>query len=147
VQRVSHAAVRVDGEPVGEIGPGMCVFVGVGHEDGAHDAELLASRLVGLRIFEDPEGKLNLSLAETGGSMLVVSQFTLLADTRRGRRPSFVAAARPEVAEPLVERVAEHARNRGIQVACGRFRAHMDVEIHADGPVTLMLDTKERRHG
>lgn len=145
VQRVSRAAVSVDGECVGAIAAGLCVFVGVGHDDDEADAELLADRIVGLRVFADAQGKMNLSLRDSGGALLVISQFTLLGDTRRGRRPSFVAAARPDKAQPLVERVGACARAHGIEVAGGRFGAHMNVDIHADGPVTLMLDTRERR--
>ncbi|RMD85464.1 MAG: D-tyrosyl-tRNA(Tyr) deacylase [Candidatus Dadabacteria bacterium] len=147
VQRVRHARVTVGGDCVGHIGGGLCAFIGVGHEDSFEDADLLAERLVHLRIFEDDAGKMNRSLADVGGSLLVVSQFTLMADTRRGRRPSFVAAAPPEQAEPMVERVAHKARLLGVEVACGRFREHMLVELCNDGPVTLLLDTKEKRSG
>jgi D-tyrosyl-tRNA(Tyr) deacylase len=147
VQRVRRASVAVDGEIIGEIGAGSCVFVGVGREDGEEDALLLADRLVGLRIFADDAGKMNRSLADVGGAMLVVSQFTLFADTRRGRRPSFVDAAPPERADTLIEKLAACVRERGIAVAAGRFGADMLVEIHNDGPVTLMLDTRERRSG
>jgi D-tyrosyl-tRNA(Tyr) deacylase len=145
VQRVTGAEVRVDGERVGAIASGLCAFIGVGHDDQAADSDALADRLVDLRIFEDEAGKMNLSLADTGGALLVVSQFTLLADTRRGRRPSFVAAAAPEHAEPLIDRLVEQARHRGVEVATGRFRARMRVELVNDGPVTLMLDTREPR--
>jgi D-tyrosyl-tRNA(Tyr) deacylase len=145
VQRVRRAAVRVDGEVVGEIEGGIAVFVGVGHEDDERDADLLADRILGLRIFADEDGRMNRSLVDVEGRLLVVSQFTLMGDTRRGRRPSFVAAAEPERAAALVERVAGAAENAGTFVARGRFGAHMDIEIHADGPVTLMLDTKEPR--
>ena len=147
VQRVRRASVTVDGEVIGEIGAGSCVFVGVGHDDGEDDAALLADRLVGLRIFADEAGKMNRSLADVGGSMLVVSQFTLYADTRRGRRPSFVDAAPPERANALIERLAAAVRELGIPVAGGRFGADMLVELQNDGPVTLMLDTRERRSG
>jgi len=147
LQRVSRAAVSVDGEVIGAIAAGLCVLVGVGHEDDEHDADLLAERLIGLRIFEDQQGKMNRSLVEIGGSMLVVSQFTLMADTRRGRRPSFVAAAAPDRAAALIERVVSVVRAGGIEVATGRFGTHMKIDIGADGPVTLMLDTRERRSG
>lgn len=147
VQRVRRAAVHVAGEPVGSIDAGLCAFIGVGHEDDATDAETLADRLTGLRIFEDEAGKMNLSLRDTGGALLVVSQFTLMADTRRGRRPSFVAAAPPEHAEPLIEQLASTVRAGGVDVAGGRFGAHMEVDICNDGPVTLMLDTREKRSG
>ena len=145
VQRVAYASVEVDDERVGTIGTGLCVFVGVGHDDQPSDAELLADRVIDLRIFEDDQGKMNLSLADTAGAMLVVSQFTLMADTRRGRRPSFVAAAAPESAAPLVQRLVEHARARRIDVATGKFGARMRVELANDGPVTLLLDTREQR--
>ncbi|HYC00286.1 MAG TPA: D-aminoacyl-tRNA deacylase [Candidatus Limnocylindrales bacterium] len=147
VQRVHGAAVRVGGDVVGQIGAGLCVFVGVGHDDGEADAQTLAERVVNLRVFPDDAGKMNRSLLDTGGSLLAVSQFTLMGDTRRGRRPSFVAAAAPEHANPLFERFASEAASLGVGVATGRFGAHMDIDIHADGPVTLMLDTKESRRG
>jgi D-tyrosyl-tRNA(Tyr) deacylase len=145
VQRVSRAAVTVDGEQVGAIQGGLCVLVGVSHEDGADDAASLADRLVDLRIFEDDAGKMNLSLADTGGAMLVVSQFTLMADTRCGRRPSFAAAAPPGAAQPLIEQLVSRVRGRAIEVATGRFGARMQVEICNQGPVTLLLDTRETR--
>ena len=145
VQRVARAAVAIGEETVGSIGPGLLVLVGVGHEDDERDAAGLADRIVGLRVFADAEGKTNLALREVRGELLVVSQFTLLADTRRGRRPSFVAAAPPERAAELVERVIAEARRLGATVATGRFGAHMRIEILADGPVTLMLDTREKR--
>lgn len=145
VQRVHSAAVRVEGEVVGEIEGGIAVFVGVAHEDDERDADLLADRILGLRIFADEDGRMNRSLVDVGGRLLVVSQFTLMGDTRRGRRPSFVAAAEPRRAAELVEAVAAAAENAGTVVARGRFGAHMDIRIHADGPVTLMLDTKEPR--
>lgn len=145
VQRVTRAAVVVDGECVGAIARGLCAFIGVAHDDVSHDADVLADRLVDLRIFEDEAGKMNRSLADTKGALLVVSQFTLMADTRRGRRPSFVGAASPERAQPLIDRIVERARGRGLDVATGRFGAHMSVELCNDGPVTLMLDTREPR--
>jgi D-tyrosyl-tRNA(Tyr) deacylase len=145
VQRVARAAVTVDSEQVGAIGKGLCAFIGVAQDDAESDAALLADRLVDVRVFDDEAGKMNLSLVDTRGALLVVSQFTLLADTRRGRRPSFVDAAPPERAEALIALLVERSRARGLEVATGRFRAHMHVEIHNDGPVTLMLDTRERR--
>lgn len=137
----------MDGEVVGQIDVGLCALIGAAREDSESDAQLLADRIVGLRIFEDENGKMNRSLLDVGGSLLAISQFTLLGDTRRGRRPSFVNAAPPEVAEPLVECLVEAARGHGVAVATGRFRTHMQVEIHNDGPVTLMLDTREKRSG
>jgi D-tyrosyl-tRNA(Tyr) deacylase len=145
VQRVSRAAVRVGDECTGAIGAGLFALVGVGHDDDERDAALLADRMVGLRVFADAEGKMNLALRDVGGELLVVSQFTLMGDTRRGRRPSFGAAAAPERANALIERVVEAARGLGVKVATGRFGAHMDIDVRADGPVTLLLDTKERR--
>jgi D-tyrosyl-tRNA(Tyr) deacylase len=145
VQRVSCAAVRVGDECTGAIGAGLFALVGVGHDDDERDATLLADRMVGLRVFADAGGKMNLALRDVGGELLVVSQFTLMGDTRRGRRPSFVAAAAPERANALIERVVEAARGLGVKVATGRFGAHMDIDVRADGPVTLLLDTKERR--
>jgi len=142
VQRVAHAYVDVDGERVAEIGRGLLALVGVTHDDGPGDAEDVARKLVGLRIFEDDAGKMNRSLLDGEGDLLVVSQFTLLADVRKGRRPSFGAAAQPEVAEPLVEAVVEGARAQGVHVVTGRFRAHMQVGLENDGPVTLLVDSK-----
>jgi D-tyrosyl-tRNA(Tyr) deacylase len=141
VQRVSRASVTVEGEFVGSIGRGFLVMLGVGQDDGAGEAEHLAEKVAGLRVFEDEAGKMNLSLAETGGSCLVVSQFTLYGDCRKGRRPSFVAAAPPEQAERLYEVFVEAVRAQGIAVETGRFRRHMDVELVNDGPVTLLLDS------
>jgi D-aminoacyl-tRNA deacylase len=141
VQRVSRARVTVGGEVVGAIGRGFLVLLGVTHDDGPQDAEFLAEKVVGLRVFEDDAGKMNVSLAEIGGACLVVSQFTLYGDCRKGRRPSFVAAAGPEQAERLYEVFVEAVRRRGVTVATGRFRQHMDVELVNDGPVTLLLDS------
>lgn len=140
VQRVSQASVTVGGEVAGAIGPGLMILLGVTHDDEPADADWLARKIAGLRIFEDSAGKLNLSLLDVEGQALVVSQFTLYADARKGRRPSFVDAARPEVAEPLVQRFADTLRQHGIQVEMGVFGAHMLVEIHNDGPVTLILE-------
>lgn len=145
VQRVSRAAVQVGDECTGSIGAGLFALVGVGHDDDERDAALLADRMVGLRVFADDEGKMNLALRDIGGSLLVVSQFTLMGDTRRGLRPSFVAAAAPDRAKELIERLVEAARGLGVTVETGRFGAHMDIDVRADGPVTLLLDTKERR--
>lgn len=141
VQRVSRASVIIDGEVVGAIGPGLMILLGVTHRDGEEQARWLANKVAGLRIYEDAEGKMNRSLTEVGGSALVVSQFTLYGDCRKGRRPSFTDAARPEVAEPLCERFIELLREGGVgQVESGVFGAHMMVEIHNDGPVTLILE-------
>jgi D-aminoacyl-tRNA deacylase len=141
VQRVARATVRTDTELLGEIGRGAVVLVGVAPEDTASLAERLADKLVGLRYFDDAEGRTNLSIAEAGGAFLVVSQFTLYADVRRGRRPGFTTAAAPELAEPLVERFAARLREGGVGVATGRFGAAMQVELVNDGPFTLVLDS------
>lgn len=145
VQRVENAVVSVLGEPVGQIGHGLLVLVGVGHDDEPRDAEALAEKLVGLRVFSDDRGRMNRSVAETGGEMLIVSQFTLLADLRRGRRPSFVGAAAPDTAEPLVEEVARLVAAAGVPVATGTFGAHMKIELTNDGPVTVVLDVADGR--
>lgn len=141
VQRVHQASVTVDGEDVGRIGTGLLVLLGVGHDDTQHDAEHLARKLVELRIFEDDQGKMNRSLLDVGGALLVVSQFTLWGDCRKGRRPSFVHAAPPELAERLYEHFVQCARDQGVVVATGRFRTHMDVALVNDGPVTLMVES------
>jgi D-tyrosyl-tRNA(Tyr) deacylase len=143
VQRVREASVAVDGEVVGAIGPGLCVLLGVGVDDGERDAERLSRKIVGLRIFEDDAGQMNRALADVGGGLLVVSQFTLYGDCRRGRRPSFTAAAPPAQAEALYERFVAHARAEGVAVETGRFRTHMQVALVNDGPVTLLLDSGE----
>ena len=130
----------VGGEVVGEIGKGLCAFVGVTHDDGPDQADRLADRLAGLRIMDDEDGVMNRSVVDVGGAVLVVSQFTLYGDASKGRRPTWSAAARPEHAEPLVERVAEALRDRGIEVATGRFRRDMVVDIRNEGPATLMLE-------
>lgn len=144
VQRVSQASVTVDGDVVGQIDRGLLVLLGVASDDTQEDANLVADKIVGLRIFPDAEGKMNLSLVDIGGGLLLVSQFTLLGDCRRGRRPSFIAAARPEMARTLYEAVAAEIRGRGIPVATGRFQEHMDVALVNDGPVTLLLDTRKQ---
>ena len=143
VQRVSRAKVTVAGEVTGEIGLGLMVLLGVADDDRQEDAGYLAEKLVGLRIFPDEEGKMNRSLAEAGGAMLVVSQFTLFGDCRKGRRPSFIKAARPELAVNLYNAFVAEVRGRGITVATGRFQEHMDVELVNDGPVTLLIDSRK----
>ncbi len=143
IQRVSRARVVVGQEVSGQIGPGMLVLLGVAQGDAEADARFLAEKTAGLRIFEDDQGKMNLALADVGGAMLVVSQFTLLADCRKGRRPSFTDAAPPEQAEALYEVFVEAVRKLGIPVATGRFRQHMQVDLVNDGPVTLVLNSRE----
>ncbi len=143
LQRVTRATVTIDGEAVGMIGPGLVVLLGVAQDDGPEEARRLATKAAELRIFADAEGRFSRSLLETGGAALVVSQFTLLADVRKGRRPSFVAAAAPEQASPLVDAFAGVLRELGVSVAAGRFGAHMLVELENDGPVTIVLDTVE----
>ena len=140
VQRVSQASVSIEGEPVGTIGRGMVVLVGISHSDTEEQAEWLARKIAGLRIFEDSAGKMNASLLDVDGAALVISQFTLYADARRGRRPGFTDAAPPKVAEPLVEHFAQALRDHGVPVETGVFGAHMLVEIHNDGPVTILLE-------
>jgi D-tyrosyl-tRNA(Tyr) deacylase len=140
VQRVSEARVRVAGEIFGEIGPGLCVLVGVTHTDDDAVARKVAEKLWNLRILDDADGVMNRSLADAGGQVLVVSQFTLYGDTRKGRRPSWVAAAPPEQAEWLVDAVIAALRERGADVETGRFRADMAVELVNDGPVTLLVE-------
>jgi D-tyrosyl-tRNA(Tyr) deacylase len=141
VSRVAWARVVADGEPTGEIGPGLLVLVGVTHADTEDDAAWLAAKVAALRVFDDDQGKMNRSLAEVGGGALVVSQFTLHGDARKGRRPSYLAAAPPPVAAPLVEAVAKALAGGGIPVATGRFGAHMVVSSAGDGPVTILLDS------
>jgi D-tyrosyl-tRNA(Tyr) deacylase len=141
VQRVIQSAVTVDGKVVGKIGGGLCILLGVGVGDAEKDAEWLADKIVNLRIFEDRDGKMNRSLLETGGGALVVSQFTLYGDCRKGRRPSFVEAAPAEEGNRLYKCFVERMRFCGVETECGIFQTHMRVEIVNDGPVTLILDT------
>jgi D-aminoacyl-tRNA deacylase len=143
VQRVIRAQVEVDDELCGEIRGGLLVLLGVAADDTADDARQLADKIMGLRIFDDAEGKMNLALADVGGAMLVVSQFTLLGDCRKGRRPSFVAAAAPELAENLYQAFVDAVASQSIEVATGRFRQHMQVSLTNDGPVTMLLDSRK----
>lgn len=143
VQRVSRAKVTVSGEIVGEIATGLLVLLGVGEGNTSADAEYLAEKIVGLRIFPDDEGKMNRSLMDVGGGLLAVSQFTLYGDCRKGRRPSFIAAARPEIAVELYQAFVAEVRGRGITTATGRFQEHMDVELVNDGPITLLIDSRK----
>lgn len=144
IQRVSSARVRVEGETVGEIGSGFLVLLGVAAGDGPAELRWMVDKVVGLRVFDDGEGKMNLALADVGGELLVVSQFTLLGDCRKGRRPSFIDAAPPEMAERMYEEFVAAARAAGIRVATGKFRTHMEVDLVNDGPVTLLLDSADR---
>jgi D-tyrosyl-tRNA(Tyr) deacylase len=143
VQRVSRAQVAVSGEITGEIGLGLLVLLGVGRDDTETDASYLAEKIVGLRIFEDVSGKMNLALAEVGGSLLAISQFTLYGDVRRGKRPSFDAAAPPEKARKLYELFVERIRARGLRCETGRFQEMMKVELVNEGPVTILLDSQK----
>ena len=143
LQRVTRASVRVNGETVGEIGAGLVVLLGVARDDTDADARYLAGKIVSLRVFDDAEGRMNLSLAETGGAMLVVSQFTLYGDVRRGRRPSWIEAAPPEAANSLYESFVAEARKTVGRVETGSFRALMEVELVNDGPVTILLDSRK----
>jgi len=144
VQRSKQARVEVDSTTVGEISQGLVLLVGIRHEDTEADIRWMADKIVNLRIFEDQEGKMNLSLLDIGGQILSVSQFTLYGDCRKGRRPNFMAAARPEHAEPMVERFNALLREHGIEVQTGRFGAMMDVQLTNWGPVTLVIDSEER---
>ena len=143
VQRVTRASVTVDGEVTGKIGKGYMVLGGAEVGDTEADARLCADKLAGLRVFVDDEDKMNRSVLDVGGEILLVSQFTLLGDARHGRRPSFIAAARPEVAEPLLETMKAMLEEKGLHVETGRFRAHMDVELVNDGPVTILIDSRK----
>jgi D-tyrosyl-tRNA(Tyr) deacylase len=140
LQRVSQGSVRVNGETIAEIGHGLVVLTGIGPEDGVPQAQYLAEKIANLRIFADEEGKTNLSLLDVKGEAIVVSQFTLYADTRKGRRPSFVKAAPPELAKPLVEKFAEMLRQQGVPTQSGEFGAEMLVQINNDGPVTILIE-------
>jgi len=144
LQRVTGASVSIDGEAVGKIGQGLVAFVGVAEGDTEKDIEYLVPKMANLRIFSDEERRFNVSALDTGGELLLVSQFTLLADTRKGRRPGFSGAAPPEQAEKLFERFVELSRATGLKVETGRFQAYMQVEIHNDGPVTIMLDSRDK---
>ena len=144
VQRVSSARVTVEGQIVGEIGRGLLVLLGVAAADEDADVRWMADKVIGLRVFDDSAGKMNLALADVGGAMLVVSQFTLLGDCRKGRRPSFIAAAAPEVAERRYEQFVDAARGAGVQTATGQFRTHMRIELVNDGPVTILVDSADR---
>lgn len=144
VQRVSQASVTVNGEIVGRIDRGLVVLLGVATDDTQADANLIADKIAGLRIFPDDDGKMNRSVIDIGGGVLLVSQFTLLGDCRTGRRPSFITAARPETARMLYEAVAAELRGRNLVVETGRFQEHMDVALVNDGPVTLLLDTRKQ---
>ena len=142
IQRVKESSVTVKNEIIGKIGRGLLVLLGVANEDKADDAEYLADKITNLRIFEDDKGKMNRSLLETGGEMIVVSQFTLLGDCRKGRRPSFMNAADPEKANELYEHFVKEVRQKGVSVKTGRFRAMMEVSLINDGPVTIILENK-----
>jgi D-tyrosyl-tRNA(Tyr) deacylase len=144
LQRVTNASVSIAGEVVGRINRGLVVFIGVADKDTEKDAQYLAQKTVGLRIFADKEGKFNLSALDVNGELLVVSQFTLLADTRKGRRPSFISAAPPDLAEELFKKFTAAVRDSGLRVASGRFQQYMQVEIVNDGPVTILLDSKDK---
>ena len=146
LQRVTRASVTINGDVVGEIGPGLVVLIGVAREDTDGDAAYLADKIVNLRIFADEASKFNLSAMDTGAEILIVSQFTLLADVRKGRRPNFEAAAPPEQAEALVRLFIKLISNTGLKVEAGRFQQHMLVEIHNDGPVTIALDSRDKIH-
>jgi D-aminoacyl-tRNA deacylase len=143
IQRVSSASVRVDDAVVGEIGRGLMVLLGVARSDTVADATAIAGKIAGLRIFDDADGKMNLAVADVGGGVLVVSQFTLLGDCRGGRRPSYIDAAPPEIANPLYEAVVAALRDAGLPVATGVFRTHMAVALVNDGPVTLLVDSRK----
>ena len=140
LQRVSKASVTVEGQTISSIGKGLLILLGVGHGDGEEHAKFLAEKIANLRVFEDEQGKTNLSILDVKGEVIVVSQFTLYADTCKGRRPSFIDAALPDVAEPLVGRFVELLRGHSVPTQTGKFGSHMQVEIHNDGPVTIWLE-------
>lgn len=144
IQRVSQASVAVSGETIGSIGPGFVVFVGIARTDERADIDYIASKTANLRVFSDDDGRFNLSALDVGAELLVISQFTLYADTRRGRRPSFTDAAPPDDAAATFDATLAAFRDTGLTVATGRFQAHMNVNIHNDGPVTIMLDSDDR---
>ncbi|NLJ78406.1 MAG: D-tyrosyl-tRNA(Tyr) deacylase [Tissierellia bacterium] len=143
VQRVSRASVRVDGDIVSDIGNGLLVLLGVGEDDDDNDLEYMLGKILGLRIFEDDDGKMNLSIRDVKGKILVVSQFTLYGDVRKGRRPSFSTSARPDIAEDIYEKFVARCKDEGIEVGKGVFGADMDVELINDGPVTILIDSKK----
>lgn len=143
VQKVSSSKVTVDEEVVGQINQGLLVLLGVTHDDTSKDVDYMVDKITNLRIFEDEDGKMNLSLKDVNGEVLAVSQFTLYGDARRGRRPSFSDAARPEIANPLYEEFVEKVRNQGINVGTGKFGAHMMVDLINDGPVTILLESRK----
>jgi len=145
IQRVQRARVTVGGVPIGSVEKGLVVLLGVAHDDTETDVHYLAEKTAGLRIFDDPAGKMNLAVGEVGGGILVVSQFTLLADCRQGRRPSFVGAAPPALAEQLYESFVRNLTQRNLPTACGQFRASMQVELVNDGPVTIILDSRDKQ--
>lgn len=144
IQRVSKASVDVEGQTIGKIGKGFMVLLGVHEDDTQEDLNYLVKKVTGLRIFEDSQGKMNLSLADVGGSLLVISQFTLLASTKKGNRPSFIQAGAPQMSEGLYEQFMEACRNMGFHVEHGKFGAHMDVSLINDGPVTIIIDSRNR---
>jgi len=144
IQRVSQASVRVEGNVIGEIGSGLLALVGIGQDDGLSDIAWLATKIIGLRIFEDQEGKMNESLSDIYGELLLVSQFTLFGDCRKGKRPSFSDAAPPEIAKALFDQLVDHIRLQGITVETGQFQADMEVSLVNSGPVTILLDSKRK---
>ena len=145
IQRVSSGSVTIDGKVVGKIGKGLVILLGVKNGDSETDAKSLADKCVNLRIFNDEDGKFNLSALDVGGELLAISQFTLYGDTRKGRRPSFIEAAQPEISEPLYEKFVEYLQESGLKVATGKFGAMMQVEINNDGPVTIIAESKETK--